>query len=242
MEDKTKDKESLMQQENDEAIKNEIVLTAILNAIYAQKISKETIQIKVRNQLNSMQVSMDKINPKFSEKSKNYDKVKQQTREILDQYENHLVQFCQIWDTKIQEVILKKVELESKWLVEVMKNREKEKHGNPKNLEKEIKIAKKKINQLNEQKVRKVFEAMETGEKAISTQIRKPRTIKKIGKFFMDRFHTYRVIVKSVLEPVEKRVNEFKEEALKEVDWKNTEFDLQEVENKIREMQRKILK
>lgn len=79
---------------------------------------------------------------------------------------------------------------------------------------------------------------METENKAISTQIRKPRTIKKITKFFANRFNTYNVIIKSVLEPIRQRVDEFKVNELGRVEFKNQEFDLKEMEQKIRETEK----
>ena len=55
-----------------ENVKNEITLAALLGYAYAEKISNETVQTKVNNQLRSMEASIHRINPKFNEKSKNY--------------------------------------------------------------------------------------------------------------------------------------------------------------------------
>ena len=53
-----------------------ITMSATLNRALADKISTETINTKVNNQFNSIQVSIYKINPKFNEKSKHYDIIK----------------------------------------------------------------------------------------------------------------------------------------------------------------------
>lgn len=256
---KTNDKyASIMLKNRYENVKNEITLTAILNCVYAQKISNETIQTKVKHQIQSIETAINRINPKFGEKSKNYDKIKEQIMDILSQFEANLKQFCVVSDNKIQETILQKVELESQLFMAVLskellepneKKQPKQKDKNkPKQnvkntvgtLEREVRKITQKINELNEQKVKKIFDAMETENKAISTQIRKPRTIKKITKFFANRFNTYNVIMKTVLEPIEHRIDEFKINELEKVDFQNQEFDLKEMEEKIKEKEKNV--
>lgn len=256
---KTNDKyASIMLKNRYENVKNEITLTAILNSVYAQKISNETIQTKVNHQIHSIETAINRINPKFGEKSKNYEKIKEQILDILNEFETNLKQFCEVFDKEIQETILQKVEFESQLFMAVLRKellepnekkqpKQKEKNKpkqNVKNtvetLEKEVRKITQKINELNEQKVKKIFDAMETENKAISTQIRKPRTIKKITKFFANRFNTYHVIVKSVLEPIEHRIDEFKVNELEKVDFQNQEFDLKEMEKEIREREKNV--
>lgn len=254
---KTNDKcASVVLKNRYENVKNEITLTAILNSVYARKISNETVQTKVNHQIQSIETAINRINPKFGEKSKNYDKIKEQIVDILSQFEANLKQFCEVADNEIQEKILQKVELESQLFMTVLskellepnekkqpkqkdKNKPKQNEKNSvEKLEKEVRKLTQKINELNEQKVKKIFDAMETENKAISTQIRKPRTIKKITKFFANRFNTYNVIIKSVLEPIRQRVDEFKVNELGRVEFKNQEFDLKEMEQKIRETEK----
>lgn len=256
---KTNDKyASIMLKNRYENVKNEITLTAILNSVYAQKISNETIQTKVNHQIHSIETAINRINPKFGEKSKNYEKIKEQILDILNEFEANLKEFCEVSDKEIQETILQKVELESQLFMAVLRkellepNEKKQPKPKDKNkpkqnvkntvetLEKEVRKITQKINELNEQKVKKIFDAMETENKAISTQIRKPRTIKKITKFFVNRFNTYNVIVKSVLEPIRQRINEFKVNELEKVDFQNQEFDLKEMEKEIREREKNV--
>jgi len=103
----------IFEQLNDN-IKKEIILSATLSKVYAHKISREIVNTKVNNQLNSMEVSINRINHKFVEKkSKNYDKIKQELEMALENYEEVLNQLCDKFDEKIEELIFQKVELES---------------------------------------------------------------------------------------------------------------------------------
>lgn len=304
---KTNDKKVSVELKNNcETIKNEITLSAILNIVYAEKVSNEIVNTKVTNQLNSLEVSIDRINPKFNEKSKNYEKVRSEMMETLKKYEIVLKQFCDKEDSKIDEMILKKVELESKLLMLIMRKKylnKKDKNANLEKiknnivnsinnvvekiksksrkkepldvnlinrmkdgqdvkkeieekiqvsdeckeydaeiikLEKEIKSISKKINDLNSQKQDKVFSAMEVGNKAISTDIRKPRTFTKITKFFINRFNTYNVIMKTLIEPLNQRIDEYKVSELQKVKTENKEFDLKQFKEKIASTQAEI--
>jgi hypothetical protein len=162
---KTNDKyASILLKNMYENVKEETCLTAILNCVYTEKITNETINTKITNQLNSMEVSMHRINPKYNENSKNYDKIKEKMLETLNNYEVNLKQLCNAIDQKIYSLILKKVELESKLLMfaiyKEIVHKEKNEESSAK-LEKEIRLLNKKINELNNQKINKVFDAME---------------------------------------------------------------------------------
>ena len=301
---KTKDKyNSILLKNTKEKIANEIILTANLSCIYAEKKSTEVIQTKVNHQLNAMEIAINRINPKFTEHSKNYDKVKKQMLDILSGYETNLKELCSIKNAQIQEVILKKAELETKLLMAILtkeylyrkesnkpksdtknklvhnintalekiKKKAKEKkqidisliniiqdgqqieeeiiektqfsHQYQENLnviqklEQEIKIVDTQIKELHEQKIQIVLDGMEVGNKAISTQIRKPRTLKRITKFFANRFNPYKVIVKTVFEPIEQRIQEFRIKELGNTTIQEKEFKLQEWEKKVKEKQ-----
>jgi len=286
----------IFEQLNDN-IKKEIILSATLSKVYAHKISREIVNTKVNNQLNSMEVSINRINHKFVEKkSKNYDKIKQELEMALENYEEVLNQLCDKFDEKIEELIFQKVELESSILKKYIEKQNeikeesehKEKKGilgsinsaigklkekitqngqidtsvinkiedrkeienelniqlqdvedNEKDIikiEKEIKNINKQIEKLNEEKIKKIFDAMESENKAISTQIRKPRTFSKITKFFVNKFNTYNVIMKNVIEPMNQKIDEFKVNELESFNGKAKEFNLKEIENKIKEI------
>ncbi|MBR2290198.1 MAG: hypothetical protein IJ867_06400 [Clostridia bacterium] len=87
--------------------------SALVNRALADKISTETINQKVNNQLNSIYTSMNRINPKFNENSKNYGVIKQDILDVLTDYELALTEYSDYYDAQLEKLILKKVELES---------------------------------------------------------------------------------------------------------------------------------
>lgn len=246
MRKKTKDKETSRMLKNVyEKVSGEIVLSAKLNRLYADKVSCEIVNEKVTHQLNAMEASIHQINPKFQPKSKNYDKVREEMAETLKQYEEILKRLADKYDVQIEKLIFKKVELEAKLLMtiitkEYLAQKETEKSEEYQDnqqfllkLQKEVKHINKKIRKLNQEKEKQILEAMEVGGKELSVQIRKPRKIKSLTKFFMGRFNTYKVIMKNVIEPFKQRIDEFKVNELKKVDGKPKELKLAEVEEKI---------
>jgi hypothetical protein len=100
---------------------DDIQMSALINRALTDKISTETINQKVNNQLNSIHASMYRINPKFNEKSKNYDIVKKEILDVLTDYEVALTEFSDYYDIKLEELILKKVELESHLVGKIFK-------------------------------------------------------------------------------------------------------------------------
>lgn len=285
-----------------EEIKNEILLSAMLERVYTEKKSIEITNTKLANQVNAMEIAINHINPKFGEKkTKSYDRVKEEMIQVLDYFEQNLKQFSAILDQEIEELILKKVELESKLLMaillqqklykkliekeskniivkgfdtvvkkikgkvnkkesddttsiedgqgiekEILKqiNQSEEYKQNRKNiikLEKEIRKLNKKIDELSERKKQKLFGAMESEEKSISTNLRKPRTFGKIGRFFVNRFSTEKAIMKNVIEPIHQRIDEFKVNELELKEKTEELFDLLQMNQKIETVQKDIL-
>lgn len=95
--------------------------SALVNRALTDKISTETISQKVNNELNSIYVSMSRINSKFNESSKNYSIIKKEILDVLTDYEVALVELSDYYDSKIEELILKKVELESNLIGKVFR-------------------------------------------------------------------------------------------------------------------------
>lgn len=287
-----------------EEIKNEILLSATLQRVYTEKKSIEIINTKLANQVNAMEISINRINPKFGEKkSKSYERIKEEMIQVLDCFEKNLNQFSAIFDKKIEEAILKKVELESKLLIAILLQQKlykkqieedkktigkglsaavkkikgkvskkvsvdlaeittsedeqdiekeilkqikqseeyKENRKNMIKFEKEIRNLNKKIDKLSEEKKQKLFEAMETEEKSISTSLRKPKTLGKIKRFFINRFSTEKAIMKNVIEPFRQRIDEFKVNALDLKEKLEEPFDLLKINEKIETVQKDIL-
>ena len=69
MRKKTKDKDTfIMLKSMYEKVDSEIILSAKLNRLYADKVSSEIVNEKVTHQLNAMEASIHQINPKFQPK------------------------------------------------------------------------------------------------------------------------------------------------------------------------------
>lgn len=92
---------------------NQVKTNAMVSRAFVDKVSAETINNKVTSQMNSIKTSIYNINPKFKEGSKNYELTKKLVTESLAAYEQALIELSQFYDGKIEQLILRKVELES---------------------------------------------------------------------------------------------------------------------------------
>ena len=91
----------------------EIKKEAILERAFSDKVTTETIEQKINAQINSINFGIKKINSRFTEKSKNYNVVKEQIIELMDKYESALKQMGEFYDEKIEQLILRKMELQT---------------------------------------------------------------------------------------------------------------------------------
>ena len=92
---------------------NRITTNAVVSRAYIDKTSTDTINNKVNAQMNAIKAGIYGINPKFKEGSKNYDSTKQLVTETLAAYEQALIELSEFYDGKIEQLILRKVELEA---------------------------------------------------------------------------------------------------------------------------------
>lgn len=99
-----------------------IQMEAIVNRALTDKISTETINTKVNSKLNAISVEIKNINPKYNENSKNYDSTKADILDALTNYETALMELSDFYDEKIEQLILKKVELDTQKLGLLMKD------------------------------------------------------------------------------------------------------------------------
>lgn len=262
---------------------------AIVSRAYTDKISKETIEEKVEAQMNSIKISMHEINPRFKEGSKNFDTTKEAIIRVMAEYEQALKELSEFYDGKIEQLILRKVELEAslvgtllneeylyqeiekskkqkdfdhvkdtisstiKKVFDRLTNKKKDKQeidvnllqkmqdakdvedeidvGNSKKVEvteqekkenkeflekveKEIRLIDDEIKRINERKKQSLYEAMEIGEKYMTVTIKKPKMFKKITRFFVSRFNTAKVIENTIIEPLNQRIESFKNNEL----------------------------
>lgn len=262
---------------------------AIIRRAYIDRTSSDTINQKVNAQMNAIKIGIYDINPKFKEGSKNYDSTKELVTQTLADYEKALIELSEFYDGKIEQLILRKVELEASLVGSILneeylyqkvakKKEQKENDGvkksvkdniksvldkfvNRKQLNKEIdprvlenlvdgqdvaieieqklegriekSVTDKKINKefiektekeislinseiakLNERKIKSIFDAMEVGDNQLTTSIKKPRVFKKITRFFVSRFNTAKVVQSSIIEPLNLRIESFKNNEL----------------------------
>lgn len=99
---------------------NRVKTNAMVSRAYIDRVSTDTINDKVNAQMNSIKTGIYNINPKFKEGSKNYDETKRLVTETLAAYEQALVELSQFYDGKIEQLILRKVELESSLIGSVL--------------------------------------------------------------------------------------------------------------------------
>lgn len=97
-----------------------VKVDAMVRRAYTDRISSETINEKVTAQMNAIKVGIYDINPKFKEGSKNYDSTKKLVSETLANYESALVELSEFYDGKIEQLILRKVELEANLLGSIL--------------------------------------------------------------------------------------------------------------------------
>ena len=260
-----------------------ISIDAMVNRALTDKITSETINQKVNSQMNAITIGIKNINPKFNENSKNYDITKAAILDTLTNYEAALVELSEFYDGKIEQLILRKVELESHLLGSIVKDeylikKEEEKKiqkdndkvkrnistafknmieklGNKKKqnevdatliskakdaqdiefeideqlsariektkeeetqnkdriakVEKEIFLINDEIKRINERKKQNLLDAMEVGEKWVTTTIKKPKTFSRITRFFVSKFNTPKIIIKTIIEPLNGRIEDF---------------------------------
>lgn len=267
-------------------------LKAMISRAYTDKISTEIIGQKVNSQMNAITAGIRDINPKFKEGSKNYDDIKNKIISSLTDYEVALKELSDFYDGKIEQLILRKVELEAKVtgiafnaehlqrkkikkinqkekdgvrfliasniskMIEKLKVRKKEnkepdvrlvetlKDGNDVHIEigekmesrvgkteqeekdnkqvletvkKEIRLIEDEIKRINQGKEKSLNDAMEVGDKAIATTIKRPRIFKNITRFFANKFNTQKMIVKNVIEPLNQRILDFNNNELSNI-------------------------
>ncbi|MBR3614256.1 MAG: hypothetical protein IKL55_03665 [Clostridia bacterium] len=264
---------------------SKIRTNAMVSRAFIDKISTNVINDKVNAQLNSIKTGIYNINPKFKDGAKNYEQTKKLVSETLVAYESALLELSEFYDGKIEQLILRKVELESELIgsilneeyfrqklirnnqqkendkvklsvkdsikaaLERLKNKktaqtsidpleisklmdkqdvvceldqklsskiEKTESDQKANVEyiskveKEISLVNSEIERINERKQKSIYDAMEVGDKAMTTTLKRPRVIKRITTFFASRFNTAKVVENTIITPLNIRIENFK--------------------------------
>ena len=90
-----------------------IIVEAAVERAFTDKTTTETVNHKVNSQVNVLNFGIRRINSKFTEKSKNYDIVKEQILDSITKYESVLNQMAEFYDSKIEQLIVRKLELQT---------------------------------------------------------------------------------------------------------------------------------
>lgn len=92
---------------------NRVKSDAFVCRAYVNKVSIDTINDKVNAQMNAVKIGIYEINHNFKETSKNYEQVRELVSETLTNYKDTLIELSNFYDGKIEQLILRKVELEA---------------------------------------------------------------------------------------------------------------------------------
>jgi len=82
---------------------------------------------------------------------------------------------------------------------------------------KEIRLIDDEIERINERKTMALKEAMEVGGKGMVATIKKPKMFKSITRFFANRFNTQKMVVKTIIEPLNQRIEDFNNNELSNI-------------------------
>lgn len=113
--------------------------------------------------------------------------------------------------SKAQDARDVEFEIEEQLIARIQKTKEEKTQNKDRisKVEKEIHLINEEIKRINERKKQNLLNAMEVGEKWVTTTIKKPRTFTKITRFFSSKFNTPKLIIKTIIEPLNLRIEEF---------------------------------
>ena len=113
--------------------------------------------------------------------------------------------------SKAQDARDVECEIEEQLIARIQKTKEEKTQNKDRisKVEKEIHLINEEIKRINERKKQNLLNAMEVGEKWVTTTIKKPRTFTKITRFFSSKFNTPKLIIKTIIEPLNLRIEEF---------------------------------
>ena len=216
-----------------EESEQKITTGAMINRAYTDKISIETIQEKVEAQMNAIKVGIYEINPKFKEGSKNYDITKEEIIKVMTDYEQNLRELSEFYDGKIEQLILRKVELEANLVGSLIneeflyqsvekKKEQKEKDGVKENVVSTLKKVFDKITNKKQEKVEvdvRLLQNMQDGkdlerelETDLDNKIEKTKDEQKENKVFLEKIEKEIRLIEEEI----KRINERKKQSLYE--------------------------
>ena len=95
---------------------------AIIQRALVQKISYDAITNKAKAKRNSINASIKSINSKFGKGSKRFDEIQSEIDSSLKKYEAILYEVADFYDTKIEQLILRKLEIEANLVGTIIKD------------------------------------------------------------------------------------------------------------------------
>lgn len=95
---------------------------AIIQRALVQKVSYDAITNKVKAKRNSINASIKAINSKFNKTSKRFEEVQKEIDNSLKKYEAILYTVADFYDTKIEQLILRKLEIEANLIGTIIKD------------------------------------------------------------------------------------------------------------------------
>ena len=206
--------------------------SALVNRALTDKVSTDTINKKVNNQLSSIHESMYRINSKFNENSKNYDVIKKEILSVLTDYEAALIEYSDFYDIKLEQLILRKVELESHLVGKIFKEEDFKKVENKKEKERandKLRISfaeksknlfekvslKKKDNIINIQEINRLQDSLDLEEEQDKKLAKNIDKIKEKNKTNISEIQKIESEINGIKSEI-KKINERKRLALEE--------------------------
>ncbi len=95
---------------------------AMIQRAFIQKTSYDAVISKVKSKENSIISSIKKISPKFDKTNKKYSNIQNDIEKSLKKYESVLYSIADFYDNKIEQLILKKVEVNANIVGSIIRN------------------------------------------------------------------------------------------------------------------------
>ena len=166
-------------------------------------VNEEFLDYKVN--LKTKQKENDALKKKINDNS-----MQAYQRIIAERQANGTVDTLALRYKKDADDINKEIEVKMQNRIDKSKKEKKENSEEIEKKESQIKSINSEIERINQRKVEAITRAMEEGDVFLTTNVKKPRAFSRIKRFFVSRFNTYKVIDDTIITPLNKKIEEFK--------------------------------
>lgn len=166
-------------------------------------VNEEFLDYKVN--LKTKQKENDALKKKINDNS-----MQAYQRIIAERQANGNVDTLALRYKKDADDINKEIEVKMQNRIDKSKKEKKENSEEIEKKESQIKSINSEIERINQRKVEAITRAMEEGDVFLTTNVKKPRAFSRIKRFFVSRFNTYKVIDDTIITPLNKKIEEFK--------------------------------